>query len=229
MIHALQSFQYRLAAITTALLLLVTLSSCSLSKPGSNARVTLSSDYPYDRPLRVLLVPVKVEGKPGMAIDLAATDAFAQRLLELGYKVIDWGQATSRAKELGLPLSENASDNDVMHMAREIGVNAVAKGRFTFGYIPGRSESGVKIENVSRTEIKNGTHRKDTVIIREDIPTNYSYSTEGSYYAASQSLNIISVPSGEIWLTAMVPSGSYDMSDELAHGIRRAVFHTDAE
>lgn len=223
----IHSLNYRLTA--AALLLLLSLASCSTSKPGSSARVTLSSDYPYDRPLRVLLVPVKVEGKPGMTTDMAATDAFAQRLLELGYKVIDWGQATSRAKDLGLSLSEFASEEDVMRVARQIGVDAVAKGRFTFGYSPGRAESGVKIENVSRTEIKKGTHRKDTVIVREDIPTNYSYSIEGSYYPASQSLNIISVPNGEIWLTAMVPSGPYDMSDELAHGIRRAVFHVDAE
>lgn len=206
------------------LLLSVPLVGCRTSEPGENARVTLGSDYPRGQQMRVLLLPVKVEGRLDVTQDLSVTDDFGQRLLELGYRVVSFDQAKLRARELGLVVTDASSDADMMRVARELGVDAVAKGRLTMAYRPGRSESGTRVETLTRTEIKNGTHRKDTVIIREDVPTNYSYSSEGAFYAASQSLSLVAVPSGELWLTATVANSSdYNMTDELAAGIRRAM------
>lgn len=203
----------------------VLLVSCGTSyKPGDRARVSMSADYPRGQTLAVLLLPVKVDGKPGVTTDLATTDAFTQRLLELGMRVIDWGQATSRAKELGLMVNQDATEEEVMRIARELGVSAVAKGRSTYGYTPARSESGTKIETLTRREIKNGTHRKDTVTISEEVPTGYSYSFGDSYYPMSQSLTIVSVPNGEVLLSGSVDQDpDYDMTDELAMGIHRAL------
>jgi hypothetical protein len=208
----------------TLLLLSAQLVSCKSSEPGDYARVTIGSDFPRGQQMRVLLLPVKVEGRLDVTQDLAVTDDFGHRLLELGYRVITFDQAKLRARELGLVVTEASSDADMMRVARELGVDAVAKGRLTMAYRPGRSESGTKVETLTRTEIRNGTHRKDTVVVREDVPTNYSYSSEGSFYPASQSLNLVAVPSGELWLTATVANSSdYDMTDELAAGIRRAL------
>jgi hypothetical protein len=191
--------------------------------------VTLGADFPRSQQLRVLLLPVRVDGRLDISEDLSVTDAFGQRLMEMGYRVIDFGQAKLRAKELGILITNSSSDAEMMRVARELGVDAVAKGRVTMAYQSGRSESGVKVEKLTRTEIRNGTHRgsptiRDTVIIREEVPTNYSYSSEGAYYPASQSLTLVAVPSGEIWLSASVDrSSDYDMTDELAAGIRRVI------
>lgn len=214
----------RNVAILPLILIALQLSSCKSSEPGDHARVMLGADYPRTQQLRVLLLPVRVDGRFDMTEDLAVTDEFGQRLMEMGYRVIDFGQAKMRSKELGLVVTNTSSDADMMRVARELGVDAVAKGRVTVAYQPGRSESGTKVEKLTRTEIRNGTHRKDTVIVREEVPTNYSYSSEGSYYPASQSLTLIAVPSGELWLSASVANSSdYNMTEELAAGIRRAV------
>jgi hypothetical protein len=224
MISILQTASIRRIAILPLLLLATQLTSCKSSAPGDYARVTLGADYPRAQQLRVLLLPVRVDGRFDITEDLAVTDQFGQRLMEMGYRVIDFGQAKLRAKELGLIVTNTSSDADMMRVARELGVDAVAKGRVTVAYQPGRSESGTKVEKLTRTEIRNGTHRKDTVIIREEVPTNYSYSSEGTYYPASQSLTLVAVPSGELWLSASVErSSDYDMTEELAAGIRRAV------
>jgi hypothetical protein len=196
---------------------------CKAVEPGSYTRVSLSSDYPRGVQIKVLLMPVKVEGQPDLKESQTATDAFGQRLMEIGYRVIDWEQAKSRALAAGGNINDAMSEADIMRVARDLGLDAVAKGRLTMAYDPGRSESGTKIETLTRTEIKNGTHRKDTVIIREDVPTPYSRSSEGRYYSVSQSLNIIAVTSGELLLSAAVNDGPYDMTDEMAAGIRKAV------
>jgi hypothetical protein len=173
--------------------------------------------------IRVLLLPVKVEGQPDFTESKTETDEISLRLMEIGYRVIDWQQALARATAAGINIGSDLTDADVMRVARELGVDGVAKGRLTMGYQSARSESGTKIETLTRTEIKNGTHRKDTVIIREDVPTTYSHTSEGYYFPTSQSLSIIAVSSGELLLTAAVQRGSYDMTDELAAGISRAV------
>jgi hypothetical protein len=201
--------------------LLLTLSStligCAATEPGSRARVAVGSDFPRHQTLRILLLPVEVEGKPGFVEDKAVTDGFAQHLISMGYKVIDWDQAVKQAGSSG------SHDDKAIAVARSIGADAIAKGRVTMTYVPGRAEAGTKVETLTRTEIRNGTHRKDTVTIREDVPTSYSYSSEGSYYKSSQSISIIAVPSGEVWLSASVDSDSeYDMTDEIAAGMRRA-------
>jgi hypothetical protein len=209
--------------ILPILVLSTLLFGCKTAEPGAYTRVSLSSDYPKGVGIRVLLLPVKVEGQPDFTESQSMTDAMGQRLMEIGYRVIGWDEARSRALAAGSIIGNDMSEADVMRVARDLGVEGIAKGRLTMEYQPGRSESGTKIETLTRTEIKNGTHRKDTVIIREDVPTSYSHSSEGRYYAASQSLNLIAVSNGEMLLSASVQNGPYDMTDELAAGISKAV------
>lgn len=212
-----------LRSLLSVFLLSSVLIGCKAAEPGSATRVSLSSDYPRGAQLRVLVLPVQVEGQPDFTVSKTETDEISLRLMEIGYRVIDWQQAVARATTAGISAGGDLTDADVMRVARELGVDGVAKGRVTMGYQSAVSESGTKIESLTRTEIKNGTHRKDTVIIREDVPTTYSHSSEGYYYPVSQSLNIIAVTSGELLLSAAVLRGSYDMTDELAAGISKAV------
>jgi hypothetical protein len=206
--------------LTTATLLAA---SCGPGyKPGERARISLSQSFPHGKSMTVLLLPAEVEGKPGVSQDQSLTTAFSQRLLDLGYRVIDWNQAKARAQAAGLTL-RSESDADIMLLAKSLNITVVGKGRITYGYSPARSESKMQIETITRREIRNGTHRKDTVTISEEIPTTRSYSNGESYYPLSQSLNLVSVESGELLLAASVlASSDYDMTDELAHGIHRA-------
>ncbi|HET6512482.1 MAG TPA: hypothetical protein VFH43_09845, partial [Candidatus Kapabacteria bacterium] len=66
--------------------------------------MTLGPDYPHGVGLRVLLLPMSVEGDPTRHEDRAATEAMGQRLMEIGYRVIDWEQAKSRAAAAGVNL-----------------------------------------------------------------------------------------------------------------------------
>src|SRR5687768_9088052 len=102
MIASLQTYRSRLLAILPLLLLSLQLASCKSSEPGEYARVTLGADFPRSQQLRVLLLPVRVDGRLDISEDLSVTDAFGQRLMEMGYRVIDFGQAKLRAKELGI-------------------------------------------------------------------------------------------------------------------------------
>lgn len=192
-------------------------------QPGDRARVSLSRSFPHGASMTVLLLPATVEGKQGVTSDLALTSEFSQRLLDLGCRVIDWEQARTRATSGGTTLRPE-NDADVLAIARSLQIDAIAKARIAYGFSPARSETRTEIQKLTRKEIRNGTHRKDTITIIEDLPTTRSYSNDESYYAISQSFDLVSVSSGEVLLAASVfADNDYNMTDELAMGIHRAI------
>lgn len=211
------------------LLLLAVLAGCASTIPGQYANVSVSPDYSNSTVRSIGILPLLVDGKPGELTDHLTNDRLATRLLDLGFRVIDASKFEARAQEHNIDLSKPLADNDLATLAQSLGIDAFVVGSIAWNYVPAHSESNPEMVQATHTEIKaikdkDGHMRNDTTIVSDNVPTVRRSSTEGTYVPIGESIKLVSASTGEVLISGYVPSGDYDMTDEIVDAIKQRLF-----
>lgn len=212
------------------LISLAFLTSCASTRiPGQYANVSVSPGYSGSAVHSIGILPLITDGKPGELTSHLTNDRLATRLLDLGFRVIDPSKFEARARERNIDLTKPLRDDDLHTLSESLGVDAFVMGSISWNYVPAHSETDPEMVQSTHTEIKeekdrNGKTRNDTTIVQDNVPTVRQSSTEGQYVTVGESIKLVSASTGEILISGYVPSGYYDMTDEIVDAIKQRLF-----
>ncbi|HYM20746.1 MAG TPA: hypothetical protein VEW28_07075 [Candidatus Kapabacteria bacterium] len=205
--------------IATALLTAIIFTGC-YSK-GNVARVTVSPSYHKGAPLRVLVMPLSVEGYPDMVINDSYTEQLSGTMIQVGNIPLD-AHAASRKAGMSGPDFTNIYSSDILtKLVYQESADALLEGSISYTYIP----------PVSGTNPAQVIHRDSA---RTSITTYTSasgYSTGGYYGEKSMSLRLVDAHSSMVLVTAYLndadiqgyfnSSSSYHPIDELVEALKK--------
>lgn len=175
----------------------VSLCSCINLKYPSGSKLTKTAGFDQQSPLRILVLPFKIEGRPGSDVQNAYADDISATLLSLGHQTIDRTFVSGAAQELGIDIRNGIPDKDIIPIAKKVNADAVFLGTVEYFFLPAEeinTPASVNSRTDSSGKIKN-------IDVRGS-----SSEFHGEHYAEhSISARIVSVKDGSTLVSSFIP------------------------
>jgi hypothetical protein len=124
------------------LLLCVALMGCASGLYSTDAELTATPEFKFEKGQRIAVLPVGVNGNPALKADASSTAAFAVHLANLGYKVYEIDQLRLEAKKNGTALPDTLSFDTYPLIAKATGVQLILQSTVDYMTTPAQSYGG---------------------------------------------------------------------------------------